>query len=180
MITSMAVSRTGGTFLEHPKLELNEVVDEHIVVPTAAALAENRHTTYEFYVRLFLLDGYSTILGPYTLNVGCQTSLLTFQDNFSFRDELIGSVGRDVTYAFLGPVSTPELEWCGIAVSNVVEPAEIQSKFSGSCPSGGRDGRGEACLAFHLADTSKEESFEFTIKSMMPNNIVHISRPISV
>ena len=54
--------------------------------------AEN-HMTYLFYARVFLLDGFNTMFGPFKLTIGCSGEVITVKDSPKFMTSGTGEVG---------------------------------------------------------------------------------------
>ena len=80
------------------------------------------HKAYSFFTLASATGGASKYFGPFVLNVGCFTGVVTYSDNSGLVTELDVAVGSDRlnVYVFSGPTST--LNWCLELNNAIVNP----------------------------------------------------------
>ena len=146
---------------------LNAAVDDgtgngnQIVKPTDTSV----HQAVTFFVRVSATDGLAyRYMGPYTLEVGCLATSVSFTDDPSFDTSIAMYVGEPVTgsYTYLEPSSSQT--YCTIQTNIIMnrDGTTHNPVMVSPCTP-------DPCTVFDLVDTINPDTFYFKIQSNYQN-----------
>jgi len=90
----------------------------HLIKPKDSSL----HKKYTFFVRVEASGGSFGWFGPYSLDVGCTPSSVSFVDNPEYITSVLLNVGDDVTDTYIFKAPTASRSWCIIMKNEIVNP----------------------------------------------------------
>ncbi len=98
---------------------LNEPVLEGVdksVKPADTSL----HQPYTFYTKVSAQGGSTAFFGPYTLNIGCFTGVVTFADHSSLVTTVDKWVGDSTSTVYTFNLPTSTLSFCDVQTNSLV------------------------------------------------------------